>query len=171
MCVGLAAPPPATAPLARISNSGLYGKRFCRSTHRRSAVTIRSVTASAPTSARDQPAATRIPRLRHSNPHSARATATRSPSAVSSLGGFRTPALGVRGTVTHRAGIRNPSQQTTFAIGVRIGRLKARVPQCPPSDDQLSVTPALSTTLAHFTTSASSIFRNASGEVMSGSAP
>ena len=37
--------------------------------------------------------------------------------------------------------------------------------------DQLSVTPALLTTLAHFTTSASRIFRNASGEVMSGSAP
>ena len=39
------------------------------------------------------------------------------------------------------------------------------------SGDQLSVTPALLTTLAHFTTSASRIFRNASGEVMSGSAP
>jgi hypothetical protein len=30
-------------------------------------------------------------------------------SAVSSLGGFRTPALGARGTLTHWAGIRNPS--------------------------------------------------------------
>jgi ribonucleoside-diphosphate reductase alpha chain len=37
--------------------------------------------------------------------------------------------------------------------------------------DQLSVTPALLTTLAHFTTSASRIFRNSSGDVMSGSAP
>jgi hypothetical protein len=34
--------------------------------------------------------------------------------AVSSLGGFRTPALGARGTVTHRAGIRNTSQQQTL---------------------------------------------------------
>jgi hypothetical protein len=33
--------------------------------------------------------------------------------AVSSLGGFRTPALGARRTVTHWAGIRNPSQQQT----------------------------------------------------------
>ena len=31
--------------------------------------------------------------------------------AVSSLGGFRTPALGARGTVAHWAGIRNPSHE------------------------------------------------------------
>jgi hypothetical protein len=32
---------------------------------------------------------------------------------VRKCGGFRTPALGVRGTVTHRVGIRNPSQFQT----------------------------------------------------------
>jgi hypothetical protein len=31
-----------------------------------------------------------------------------------SLGGFRTPALGVQGSVTHRASIRNPSQELSF---------------------------------------------------------
>ena len=35
--------------------------------------------------------------------------------AVSSLGGFRTPALGARGSITHSAGIRNPSQLPTRA--------------------------------------------------------
>jgi len=37
--------------------------------------------------------------------------AARPPSAVSSLGGFRTPALGVRAIANHWAGIRNPSQK------------------------------------------------------------
>ena len=66
--------------------------------------------------AHDRRAATRTPRARHSNPHSARGTAARSPSAVSSPGGFRTPALGVRGTVNHRAGIRNPSQERRLTM-------------------------------------------------------
>jgi hypothetical protein len=36
-------------------------------------------------------------------------------SAVSSLGGFRTPTLGARGISTHWAGIRNPSQKLPLA--------------------------------------------------------
>jgi hypothetical protein len=44
------------------------------------------------------------------NPHSAGRTTHVPIPAVSSLGGFRTPALGARGTVSHWAGIRNPSQ-------------------------------------------------------------
>ena len=46
----------------------------------------------------------------------ARGTSTRPPSAVSSLGGFRTPALTARTTVSHWAGIRKPSQKATFAL-------------------------------------------------------
>src|SRR4051812_16520036 len=51
--------------------------------------------------------ATDAPQLRHrirraQNPIAPGATAARPPSAVSSLGGFRTPARGVRGTDTHR---------------------------------------------------------------------
>src|SRR6266571_3343410 len=50
-----------------------------------------------------------------SNPHSANLRhGLASPPAVSSLGGFRTPALGVRGTVSHWAGIRKPSHEPTF---------------------------------------------------------
>jgi len=115
MRVDLAAPPPATAPLARTGNSGLQGKRVRRSTHRPAAATTRSATASPPINRHDRRAAIRTPRARHSNPHSARGTAARSPSAVSSPGGFRTPAPGVPGTDTHRAGIRNPSQQRRYS--------------------------------------------------------
>ena len=117
MRVDLAAPPPATAPLARTGNSGLQGKRVRRSTHRPAAATTRSATASPPINRHDRRAAIRTPRARHSNPHSARGTAARSPSAVSSPGGFRTPAPGVPGTDTHRAGIRNPSQTRTSSLG------------------------------------------------------
>src|SRR2546430_16698586 len=47
-----------------------------------------------------------------SNPHSVNLRhGLASPPAVSSLGGFRTPALAVRGTVSHWAGIRKPSQE------------------------------------------------------------
>ena len=54
-----------------------------------------------------------------SNPHNAWGPAPRSLSAVSSLGGFRTPALGARGSSTHRAGIRNPSQIRTNAANFK----------------------------------------------------
>src|SRR5258708_3088880 len=104
--------------------------------HGSSATTTRSITASAPIRARDRPAATRTPRPRYPNPHSARGTAARSLSAVSSLGGFRTPARGASGTLTHRAGIRNPSQERTLApqqIGYCLITSKARA-----SDDDAS---------------------------------
>jgi len=42
-----------------------------------------------------------------------RVNALRPLRALSSLGGFRTPALTVRGTVNHWAGIRNPAQKAT----------------------------------------------------------
>jgi len=125
MRVDLAAPPPATAPLARTGNSGLQGKRVRRSTHRPAAATTRSATASPPINRHDRRAAIRTPRARHSNPHSARGTAARSPSAVSSPGGFRTPAPGVPGTDTHRAGIRNPSQKRSSVVGVIMSSPKA----------------------------------------------
>src|SRR6266568_3435549 len=51
-----------------------------------------------------------------SNPHSANLRhGLASPPAVSSLGGVRTPALGVSGTVRNWAGIRKPSQKATSA--------------------------------------------------------
>jgi hypothetical protein len=65
-------------------------------------------------------------RLTSSGAGSARGTAARSPSAVSSPGGFRTPALGVRGTGIHRAGIRNPSQKQKRACKACVMRAAAR---------------------------------------------
>src|SRR5207302_10236864 len=50
---------------------------------------------------------------RHSNPHSARRTALVSLPAVSSLGGFPTPAAHARATPPSAAGIRKPSQKQT----------------------------------------------------------
>ena len=94
MHVVLAAPSAAAVPLARNGYLDLYGKGSCRSTHRGSAATVCSAAASSPINRPDRPAATRTPRPRHSNPDSDRGTAARSPSAVSSPGGFRTPALG-----------------------------------------------------------------------------
>ena len=54
------------------------------------------------------------PLLRRSNPHSQRGLITRSPSAVSSLGGFRTPAHSPR-RLTHWAGIRKPFTQAAVS--------------------------------------------------------
>src|SRR5882724_10120845 len=74
-----------------------------------------------------------------SNPDSARGTAARSPSAVSSLGGFRTPAPGARGNVTHRAGIRNPSHERSFhnrALLLKITQPSGAPPR-PPLDHYL----------------------------------
>src|SRR3981081_19671 len=56
------------------------------------------------------------PLLRRSNPHSQRGLITRSPSAVSSLGGFRTPAP--QPAAPHSLG-RHPKTFTTADIGRR----------------------------------------------------
>src|SRR5207247_1899854 len=56
---------------------------------------------------------------RHSNPHSARRTALVSLPAVSSLGGFPTPAAHARATPPSAAGIRKPSQTQTFTARER----------------------------------------------------
>lgn len=121
MRVVLAAPRSATAPTTRIGNSGLQATAVRRSTHRRVAATICPATASSSIHPRHRRATTRTPRPRRPNPHSDRGTAARSPSAVSSLGGFRTPALGIRGTVNHRAGIRNPSHNQTLVAARKAG--------------------------------------------------
>ena len=55
---------------------------------------------------------------RRSNPHSARGTAVRSPSAVSSLGGFRTPAASARRTL-RRGRHPKPFTLTVFRLLVR----------------------------------------------------
>ncbi len=85
-----------------------------------------------------------------SNPHSANLRhGLASPPAVSSLGGFRTPALGVSGTVSHWAGIRKPSQNPTSrawddAPGGKAGiPMYARSPEAAVSPDDPS-TPAAS---------------------------
>jgi hypothetical protein len=48
------------------------------------------------------------PRTTRPNPHRARCTVRASPTAISCLGAFPTPALTARGTINHWAGIRNP---------------------------------------------------------------
>src|SRR5947208_9824462 len=131
MLICLAAPRPATAELAQIRNADLNLIDLARSTHPPTTSAIRSRTSISPL---DRLASTHTPSPRRSNPHSARGTATPSLIAVSSLGGFPTPALRARGTVIigpasenlhnrfsdagpqsprhrhHWAGIRQPSQ-------------------------------------------------------------
>src|SRR5262245_7882879 len=53
---------------------------------------------------------------RHSNPHSASPTALVSLRAVSSLGGFPTPAAHAPWHRSSAAGIRKPSQEETYAL-------------------------------------------------------
>src|SRR6266513_6311942 len=107
MLICLAAPRPATAELAQIRNADLNLIDLAQSTHPPTTPAIRSRTSISPL---DRLASTHTPSPRRSNPHSARGTATPSLIAVSSLGGFPTPALTARGTVSHWAGIRKPSQ-------------------------------------------------------------
>src|SRR5205823_12939401 len=96
MLICLAAPRPATAELAQIRNADLNLIDLARSTHPPTTSAIRSRTSISPL---DRLASTHTPSPRRSNPHSARGTATPSLIAVSSLGGFPTPALRARGTV------------------------------------------------------------------------
>ena len=67
-----------------------------------------------------------------SNPHSVRRTLTRSNTAVSSLGGFRTPATTARGTITSR---RHPKTFTIADIASdrhrRLDSHQARLPTHP----------------------------------------
>src|SRR6266568_33215 len=90
MLICPAAPRPATAELAQIRNQDPNLIDLGRSTHLRSTAALRSPTS---INALDRLAPTHTPRPRHSNPHSVRGTITRSQIAVSSLGGFPTPAL------------------------------------------------------------------------------
>ena len=96
MLICLAAPRPATAELAQIRNADLNLIDLAQSTHPPTTPAIRSRTSISPL---DRLASTHTPSPRRSNPHSARGTATPSLIAVSSLGGFPTPALRARGTV------------------------------------------------------------------------
>src|SRR6266851_2839780 len=59
------------------------------------------------TNALDPPAPDHTPHPRRSNPHSERRTPNVTLPAVSSLGGFRTPAAGVRGTARARPASEN----------------------------------------------------------------
>ena len=88
MRVVLAAPRSATAPTARIDNSGLQATAVRRSTHRRVAATICSATASSSIHPRHRRATTRTPRPRRPNPHSDRGTAARSPQRGFLVWGF-----------------------------------------------------------------------------------
>src|SRR6266480_3027502 len=90
MLICLAAPRPATAELAQIRNADLNLIDLAQSTHPPTTPAIRSRTSISPL---DRLASTHTPSPRRSNPHSARGTATPSLIAVSSLGGFPTPAL------------------------------------------------------------------------------
>src|SRR5438552_19139342 len=96
MLICLAAPRPATAELAQIRNADLNLIDLAQSTHPPTTPAIRSRTSISPL---DRLASTHTPSPRRSNPHSARGTATPSLIAVSSLGGFPTPAIRARGTV------------------------------------------------------------------------
>ena len=96
MLICLAAPRPATAELVQIRNADLNLIDLAQSTHPPTTPAIRSRTSISPL---DRLASTHTPSPRRSNPHSARGTATPSLIAVSSLGGFPTPALRARGTV------------------------------------------------------------------------
>jgi Phage integrase, N-terminal SAM-like domain len=73
---------------------------------------ISSATAAASISARNRRATTRTPRPPRSNPHRAGRTAIRPPIAVSSLGGFRTPAARARGNLRTR-----PASETLHRSG------------------------------------------------------
>jgi hypothetical protein len=85
----------ATAALAQIRNSDPNSIDLVCKTPMPSTEASSSAVKTASRNRLDRFAATQTQRLRRSNPHSARGTTTRSPSAVSSLGGFRTPATGV----------------------------------------------------------------------------
>src|SRR5712692_981946 len=114
MPVFLAAPRPATAALTQIRDSDLNLTYLHRPTQLCSTVAIRSCTATASIAALDRPPITQTPHPRHSNPHSARRPAPASPIAVSSLGGFRTPAAGVNGTACER-----PASENLHISGLR----------------------------------------------------
>src|SRR6184192_2809381 len=118
MLICLAAPRPATAELVQIRNAHLNLIDLAQSTHPPTTPAIRSRTSISPL---DRLASTHTPSPRRSNPHSARGTATPSLIAVSSLGGFPTPALRARGTV-----IIGPASENLN----RVGR-SAMSAQCP----------------------------------------
>jgi hypothetical protein len=83
---------------------------------------------------------------------------------VSSCEGFRTPALGARRTVTHRAGIRNPSplrtvvwtgdaRDTRPAADVRLRARGSETMEYPTAGSHALIL-AARTTLPHFSASA-----------------
>ena len=121
MLICLAAPRPATAELAQIRNADLNLIDLAQSTHPPTTPAIRSRTSISPL---DRLASTHTPSPRRSNPHSARGTATPSLIAVSSLGGFPTPALRARGTVIigpasenlHKSGCEQSQQGGAYSI-------------------------------------------------------
>ena len=100
MPILFAASRPATATLSQIR---YLNPDSCINLHRPTQIdTTKTTSSSAATpsaNAFDPVASDHMPHPRRSNPHSARGTDTRTPSAVSSLGGFRTPAASARGTV------------------------------------------------------------------------
>jgi hypothetical protein len=98
----LAGPPPANAALAQIRNSDRNLIEPHSSANPRSTVAIRTCVSTASTSPFDRLPPTQTLRPRCSNPHRARGTAARPPIAVSSLGGFRTPAVSACGRARQR---------------------------------------------------------------------
>ena len=143
MLICLAAPRPATAELAQIRNADLNLIDLARSTHPPTTSAIRSRTSISPL---DRLASTHTPSPRRSNPHSARGTATPSLIAVSSLGGFPTPALRARGTVIigpasenlHTSGLgRRSKQHRSISLSGSAGNVDG--PSIPSGPGSLGV--------------------------------
>ena len=107
----------ATEALAQIRNLSLNSINLHCSKLLGSTTASRSSNATTSNSALDRLATSQPPHPRRSNPHSASRTSILSIPAVSSLGGFRTPAPGVRGTVRH-----GPAPENLHKNGSR-GRL------------------------------------------------
>ena len=141
MPILFAASRPATATLSQIR---YLNPDSCINLHRPTQIdTTKTTSSSAATpsaNAFDPVASDHMPHPRRSNPHSARGTDTRTPSAVSSLGGFRTPAASARGTVRHGRHPKtftNADVGTIFAIFVYVWRLMEKLDMMPQIVQQL----------------------------------